>query len=89
MARAGGRSRGSRAGDPVRAVQPRAAAFALSRLPGDDLRNTPVGVFRKVARNSYDKIVRDQLDTAKSKLAGDPEQELAALLGAGDTWTIL
>jgi hypothetical protein len=29
------------------------------------------------------------LDTAKSKLAGDPETELAALLGAGDTWTIL
>ncbi|GAA1029642.1 hypothetical protein GCM10009557_18890 [Virgisporangium ochraceum] len=58
-------------------------------MPGEDLRNTPIGVFRKVARNSYDTIVREQLDTAKSKLAGDPEQELAALLGAGDTWTIL
>jgi 2-oxoglutarate ferredoxin oxidoreductase subunit beta len=66
-----------------------AYAFALSRLPGEDLRNTPIGVFRKVARNSYDTIVREQLDTARSKLAGDPEQELAALLGAGDTWTIL
>jgi 2-oxoglutarate/2-oxoacid ferredoxin oxidoreductase subunit beta len=63
--------------------------FALSRLPGEDLRNTPIGVFRKVARNSYDTIVRDQLATARSTLAGDPEQELAALLGAGDTWTIL
>ncbi len=66
-----------------------AYAFALSRLPGEDLRNTPIGVFRKVARNSYDTIVREQLDTARSKLAGDPETELAALLGAGDTWTIL
>jgi len=66
-----------------------AYAFALSRLPGDDLRNTPIGVFRKVARNSYDTLVREQLATAKSKLSGDPEAELAALLGAGDTWTIL
>ena len=30
-----------------------------------------------------------KLATAKSKLSGDPEAELAALLGAGDTWTIL
>jgi 2-oxoglutarate ferredoxin oxidoreductase subunit beta len=61
----------------------------LSRLPGEDLRNTPIGVFRKVARDSYDRIVREQLDTARSTLAGGPEAELAALLGAGDTWTIL
>ena len=66
-----------------------AYAFALSRLPDENLRNTPIGVFRKVARNSYDTLVRDQLATARAKLAGDPEAELAALLGAGDTWTIL
>jgi hypothetical protein len=42
-----------------------AYAFALSRLPGEDLRNTPIGVFRKVARNSY--------DTLGSRAGGDGE----------------
>jgi 2-oxoglutarate ferredoxin oxidoreductase subunit beta len=63
-------------------------AFALSRLPRADLRYTPIGVFRSVDRPSYDDLVRAQVDTAKSKLAGDAEQELAALLSAGDTWRI-
>ena len=50
-----------------------AYAFALSRLPGEDLRNTPIGVFRKVARNSYDTSSASSWTTAKAKLAGDPE----------------
>jgi 2-oxoglutarate ferredoxin oxidoreductase subunit beta len=66
-----------------------AYAFALSRLPGEDLRHTPIGVFRAVSRPSYDDLVRGQLDAAKAKLAGDPESELAGLLNSGDTWTIL
>src|SRR5687767_11266801 len=43
-----------------------AYAFALSRLPGLDLRNTPIGVFRSVARPAYDDIVREQLTAAKA-----------------------
>ncbi|WP_432834674.1 2-oxoacid:ferredoxin oxidoreductase subunit beta [Dactylosporangium sp. CA-092794] len=66
-----------------------AYAFALSRLPGLDLRNTPIGVFRSVDRAAYDDIVRDQLATAKAKAKGTPEEELGALLNSGDTWTIL
>jgi 2-oxoglutarate ferredoxin oxidoreductase subunit beta len=63
-------------------------AFALSRLPGLDLRYTPLGVFRDVARPSYDSLVRTQVAEAKAT-AGEPEAELAALLQSGDTWTIL
>ena len=66
-----------------------AYAFALSRLPGADLRNTPVGVFRSVTRPSYDDLVRQQVATATAKNTGTPEADLAALLGSGDTWTIL
>jgi 2-oxoglutarate ferredoxin oxidoreductase subunit beta len=66
-----------------------AYAFALSRLPGLDLRNTPIGVFRSVERPAYDDLVRDQLATAKAKANGTPEEELGALLNSGDTWTIL
>ncbi|SNT61452.1 2-oxoglutarate ferredoxin oxidoreductase subunit beta [Asanoa hainanensis] len=66
-----------------------AYAFALSRLPGLDLRNTPIGVFRKVDRPSYDELVVSQVETAKAKATGTPEDQLAGLLTAGDTWTIL
>jgi 2-oxoglutarate ferredoxin oxidoreductase subunit beta len=63
-------------------------AFSLSRLPNDDLTNTPIGVFRAVVRPTYDEIVRDQLDAAQ-RTASPPEQELTKLLNKGDTWTIL
>jgi 2-oxoglutarate/2-oxoacid ferredoxin oxidoreductase subunit beta len=65
-----------------------AYAFALSRLPDLDLRHTPIGVFRQVERPSYDSLVRQQVDTAKAAAEGTPEEQLAALLGTGDTWTI-
>ncbi|MEU4339573.1 2-oxoacid:ferredoxin oxidoreductase subunit beta, partial [Micromonospora lupini] len=66
-----------------------AYAFALSRLPGLDLRNTPIGVFRSVDRPSYDSVVQDQLAAARATVTETPEQQLAGLLGSGDTWTIL
>jgi 2-oxoglutarate ferredoxin oxidoreductase subunit beta len=66
-----------------------AYAFALSRLPGQDLRNTPIGVFRDVARPAYDSLVRDQVDTAVAGRTRDLDDELTALLASGDTWTIL
>ncbi|MCW2642180.1 MAG: 2-oxoacid:ferredoxin oxidoreductase subunit beta [Dactylosporangium sp.] len=66
-----------------------AYAFALSRLPEGDLRNTPIGVFRAVDRPVYDDLVRTQLGAAKAKVTGSAEDELSALLSSGDTWTIL
>ncbi|MCX4386898.1 2-oxoacid:ferredoxin oxidoreductase subunit beta [Micromonospora peucetia] len=65
-----------------------AYAFALSRLPGLDLRNTPIGVFRSVDRPSYDSVVQAQLAEAKATVTETPEQQLAGLLASGDTWTI-
>ncbi|GAA2038797.1 hypothetical protein GCM10009779_26110 [Polymorphospora rubra] len=66
-----------------------AYAFALSRLPGFALRNTPIGVFRNVDRPSYDSVVQEQLTTAVAGASGTPEEQLAGLLSSGDTWTIL
>jgi 2-oxoglutarate/2-oxoacid ferredoxin oxidoreductase subunit beta len=65
-----------------------AYAFALSRLPGEDLRHSPIGIFRSVDRPAYDDLVRSQIEAAQAKLTGSPEAELATLLNSGDTWTI-
>ncbi|MEV6969959.1 2-oxoacid:ferredoxin oxidoreductase subunit beta [Hamadaea sp. NPDC051192] len=65
-----------------------AYAFALSRLPGLDLRHTPIGVFRSVDRPTYDEVVVEQVSAAQAKAEGTPEDQLSALLNAGDTWTI-
>jgi 2-oxoglutarate ferredoxin oxidoreductase subunit beta len=64
-------------------------AFALSRLPLADLRHTPIGVFRAVNRSSYDGLLREQAEAARAKLVRSPDEELGALLGSGDTWTII
>ena len=40
-------------------------AFALSRLATEDLRYTPIGVFRSVERPSYDDLMAEQLDRAE------------------------
>ena len=65
-----------------------AYAFALSRLPQADLSHTPIGVFRRVDRPTYDGLVREQLASATSSV-DDRNAELAKLLNSGDTWTIL
>ena len=59
-------------------------AFALTRLTQSTCGATPLGIFRDVERPVYDELMADQLETARAKRAGD----LAALLGAGDTWQI-
>ncbi len=61
-----------------------ALAFALSRLPGQDLRYTPVGVFRSVRRPTYDRLMADQI--AQAELTAEPD--LDALLRGNDTWTV-
>jgi 2-oxoglutarate ferredoxin oxidoreductase subunit beta len=60
------------------------AAFALSRLTQSTVGATPIGVFRDVERPVYDDLMAEQLDAAREKQEGD----IAALLHAGDTWTI-
>jgi 2-oxoglutarate/2-oxoacid ferredoxin oxidoreductase subunit beta len=59
-------------------------AFALTRLTQSTCGATPVGIFRDVERPVYDQLMSDQLEIARARRAGD----LAALLCAGDTWTI-
>jgi 2-oxoglutarate ferredoxin oxidoreductase subunit beta len=60
------------------------AAFALSRLTQATSNATPIGIFRDVQRPVYDDLMSEQLATAREKQEGD----VAALLRAGDTWTI-
>ena len=59
-----------------------ATAFALSQLSWEKDGCIPLGVFRDVERESYDKLVAGQLANAKG--AGD----LQALVASGDTWSI-
>ena len=61
-------------------------AFALSRMSDPvTLSNTPIGVFRSVQREVYDRAVQEQIDDViASQGAGD----LAALLRSTDTWEI-
>jgi 2-oxoglutarate ferredoxin oxidoreductase subunit beta len=59
-------------------------AFALSRLSTQDLRYTPMGVFRAVQKPTYDAMMTEQLDTARAQEAAD----LGALIAGNDTWTV-
>jgi 2-oxoglutarate ferredoxin oxidoreductase subunit beta len=59
-------------------------AFALSRLSHQDLRYTPMGVFRSVSKPTYDAMMAEQLDVAKAERAPD----LDALLVGNDAWTV-
>src|SRR5215208_3304184 len=61
-----------------------AHAFALSRMTQQAIGATPMGVFRSVERPVYDELMAEQIAVAKAK----GEDELAALLRSGDTWTI-
>ncbi len=63
--------------------------FALSRLDDASMAYVPVGVFRDVARPSYDDLVRDQVRTAKAALGHRAsDTDLRDLLGGADTWTV-
>jgi 2-oxoglutarate/2-oxoacid ferredoxin oxidoreductase subunit beta len=60
-------------------------AFALSRMDTSDFRHTPVGVFRQVEQPSYDQLMAEQIESARSRSGpGD----LAALLAGTDTWEV-
>ena len=64
-------------------------AFALAGLGAGAAaqRVTPVGVFRKVLRPTYDEQLRAQ-SRAAGRGEGDREAAFEALLHAGDTWTV-
>src|SRR5215469_2991086 len=60
-------------------------AFALSRLDTSDFAHTPIGVFRKVERPSYDELMAAQIDDARQK-QGDGD--LTDLLAGADNWQV-
>ncbi|HJQ02812.1 MAG TPA: 2-oxoacid:ferredoxin oxidoreductase subunit beta [Jatrophihabitans sp.] len=62
-------------------------AFALSRLSQLDSRLSPMGVFRNVKRDSYDRLVNAQVDAVRAKAPGD-DAALVELLRGSDPWTI-
>jgi 2-oxoglutarate/2-oxoacid ferredoxin oxidoreductase subunit beta len=65
-------------------------AFAISRLTDSGyLNQSPIGIFRQVERPTYDDLARAQITTAHDAATGDPSERLAALISAGDTWTVV
>ncbi len=65
-------------------------AFAISRLTDAGyLRQSPIGVFRQVERPTYDDQTRAQIATATDAAPGEATARLAALVGGGDTWTVV
>jgi 2-oxoglutarate ferredoxin oxidoreductase subunit beta len=67
-------------------------AFAISRLSQADSRLSPMGIFRDVQRPSYDRLLNDQLDTARaaaeSSGQGTDQAALQSLLRGKDTWAV-
>ena len=68
----------------------RRTAFAISRLTDAGyLNQAPIGIFRQVERPTYDDQVRIQVQAAAEATSGEPTDRLAALIGGGDTWTVV
>ncbi|HEX3932986.1 MAG TPA: 2-oxoacid:ferredoxin oxidoreductase subunit beta [Nocardioides sp.] len=64
-------------------------AFAISRLTdAGQLHRAPIGIFRQVARPTYDDLARSQITQASAGATGTRSERLAALIGGGDTWTV-
>jgi 2-oxoglutarate ferredoxin oxidoreductase subunit beta len=57
-------------------------AFALSRLSTQDLAHTVTGIYRDIARPTYDDQARDQVAAATAPA------DLGRLLHGSDTWTV-
>ncbi|HWW54635.1 MAG TPA: 2-oxoacid:ferredoxin oxidoreductase subunit beta [Acidimicrobiales bacterium] len=67
------------------AREPAGLAFQLSRLAAGPHEPTPIGVFRSVARPTYDDLVSQQLVDAGDK---NGPGDLGALLRSGGTWEV-
>jgi 2-oxoglutarate ferredoxin oxidoreductase subunit beta len=52
------------------------------------LHQSPIGIFRQVARPTYDDQARDQIATASAS-QDDPRQALGNLISGSDTWTVV
>jgi len=64
-------------------------AFQLSRLDDPAMAHVPMGIFRQVARPTYDDLVRGQIDDAVTTAGGPAtDTDLATLLHGKDTWTV-
>ncbi|MCW2755800.1 MAG: thiamine pyrophosphate enzyme domain protein TPP-binding protein, partial [Marmoricola sp.] len=64
-------------------------AFSLSRLTDAGvLHQAPIGIFRSVARPTYDDGAREQIATAAAG-QDDHSAALATLIAGKDTWTVL
>ena len=64
-------------------------AFQLSRLDTPEMTHVPMGIFRQVARPTYDDLVRDQVEAAVDTAGGPAtDADLADLLRGRDTWTV-
>ncbi|HEX2704430.1 MAG TPA: 2-oxoacid:ferredoxin oxidoreductase subunit beta [Candidatus Lustribacter sp.] len=64
-------------------------AFALSRLDDASFSHVPMGVFRNVARPTYDDLVRGQGDDAVAAAGGPPSAaDFNALFRGADSWTV-
>jgi 2-oxoglutarate ferredoxin oxidoreductase subunit beta len=65
------------------------AAFALSRLDSPEMTHVPMGIFRQVARPTYDDLVRQQVQAAVDTAGGPAtDADLTDLLRGRDTWTV-
>ncbi len=60
-------------------------AFALSRLDVPGFAHTPIGVYRRVARPTYDDAMTAQISDTRARQG---EGDLAALLAGPDTWQV-
>jgi 2-oxoglutarate ferredoxin oxidoreductase subunit beta len=60
-------------------------AFALAHLAERPTGPTPVGVFRSVSRPTYAQGLHEELEESRNSVG---DEELAELLGGGDTWTV-
>ena len=84
------RRRGRRCSSTTPTTPTRRIAFAISRLTDSGyLNQSPIGIFRQVERPTYDDQARAQIAAAREPAPGDPTERLAALIGGGDTWTVV
>ncbi len=71
------------------ALEDPSQAFQLSRLDTPEMSHVPMGIFRQVARPTYDDLVRDQVEAAVDTAGGPAtDADLAQLLHGRDTWTV-
>ncbi len=60
-------------------------AFALSRLSHTPTGPTPIGLFRRVQRPTYDRLMSEQMEDAVNRRG---HGQLSELIAGSDTWTV-